>query len=138
MKRITESRVRHYLWVAVVCISCPFITPHAEETSEQPTDDEKPREEIIVSVDRLGRPVDINALRLEEARLEIIRTFEIHQIKVEEEAWRLKLRSITKRNNSRFTWGYDAQSDAARIPTAQANFLPINRVRPATVVAFRF
>lgn len=138
MKRITGSRVRHYLWVAAVCISCPFVTAHAEETPAQPLDDAKPQEEIIVSVDRLGRPVDINALRLEELRLETIRTFEIHQIKVGEEDWRLRLRSIMKRNNSRITWGYDAQSEAARVPNVQASYLPMDRVRPATVIAFRF
>lgn len=138
MKRITEFRVRHYLWVAAFCISCPLIAAHAEETSDQQSEDAKPREEIIVSVDRHGRLVDINALRLEEAQLEIIRTFEIHQIKVEEEEWRLQLRSITKRSNSRITWGYDAQSEAARVPHVQANYLPIDHVRPATVVNFRF
>ena len=138
MNRTTEYPVRHFLWAAAVCTSCPLFTAHAQETSEQQSDDAKPLEEIIVTVNRYGKPLDINAIRLDEARLEVIRTFEFHQTKEEEEVWRLKLRSATKRNTSRIAWGYDAQAEAARLPMSLANYLPIDRVRPATVVSFRF
>lgn len=138
MNCAARYRARRFLWAATVATVCPVSAAHAQEAPEQRSNVPEAVEEIIVSVDRQGRPVDFNALRLEEARLETIRTFEVHQIKVQEEQWRLKLRSIAQRKNSRITWGYDAQTEAARVAISQAIYLPINRVRPATVVSFRF
>jgi len=89
-------------------------------------------------VNRAGKPVDIDALRLEEIRLKIIREFELEQTKQEEELWRLKLRSAMKRSTSRIAWGYDAQAEAAGLRYSHANYLPIDRVRPTTLVSIRF
>jgi hypothetical protein len=138
MKRTAGFRVRHFWWAAAVLTSCPFVLAYAQETPGPDPDDSQPIEEIVVSVDRRGRPVDINALRLEEARLVILREFELQQFRQEEENWRLKLRSALLRNTSRIAWGYDAQADAARTSDLQPYYLPIDRVRPATVVSFRF
>lgn len=135
MKRATGTRVRRFpiRWAsaAAVGMCCPFLTAHAQETSES-------IDEIVVVVDRDGRPVDIDALRLGEARLKIIRELALEHHKQEEEAWRLKLRSAAQRNTSRIAWGYDAQSEAAEFRYSQANYLPIDRVRPATLVSIRF
>ena len=95
-------------------------------------------DEIVVVVDRDGRPVDIHALRLEEAVLKIIQEFELEVTKQEEELWRLKLRSAIKRKTSRIAWGYDAQRDAANVRYSRASYLHIDRVRPATVISVRF
>lgn len=95
-------------------------------------------DEIVVVVDRHGKPIDIHALRLEEDVLKIIQEFELEITKQEEELWRLKLRSAIKRNTSRIAWGYDAQRDAASVRYSQASYLPIDRVRPATVISIRF
>lgn len=139
MKRAIGSQVRRFLWSgAAVAACCPLVMAHAQEASEQASDDAEPIDEIIVVVDRDGRPVDIDALRLEEIRLKIIQEFELEQSKQEEEFWRLKLRSAIKRNTSRIAWGYDAQRDAASVRYSRASYLPIDRVRPATVVSFRF
>lgn len=92
----------------------------------------------MVIVDRDGNPVDIDALRFEESVLKIIREFALEQHKQEEESWRLKLRSAMKRHSSRIAWGYDAQTEAARFRYSEANYLPIDRVTPATVVSIRF
>lgn len=89
-------------------------------------------------VNRAGKPVDSDALRLEEIRLKFIREFELEQTVLDEELWRLKLRSALKRSTSRIAWGYDAQQEAARVRNLQANYLPIDRVRPATVISIRF
>jgi hypothetical protein len=70
--------------------------------------------------------------------LKIIQKFELDITKQEEELWRLKLRSAIKRNTSRIAWGYDAQWEAARFRYTQANYLPIDRVRPAAVISIRF
>jgi hypothetical protein len=114
------------------------MTAHAQETSDAVSDDAEPMDEIVVVVDRDGRPVDIHALRLEEAVLQIIQEFELEVTKQEEELWRLKLRSAIKRNTSRIAWGYDAQRDAASVRYSRASYLQIDRVRPATVITVRF
>lgn len=142
MKRAVECQVRRFpfLWASAVVVGacCPLLTAHPQETSDRESDDAETIEEIIVVVDRDGRPVDIYALRLEEAVLEIIQKFELEQTKQEEELWRLKLRSAIGRNTSRITWGYDAQRDAASVRYSRASYLPIDRVRPATVISVRF
>lgn len=110
----------------------------AQNTPPAAADDAQSIDEIVVTVDRLGKRVDIDALRLREARLKVIREFEFEQYKQEEELWRLRLRSIKMRETSRIAWGYDAQADAARFRYTQADFLPIDRVRAATFVSIRF
>jgi len=95
-------------------------------------------EEIIVVVGRDGRSIDIDALRFQESVLNVIREFELEQHEQEEEEWRLRLRSAMMRKSSRFAWGYDAQAEASRFRYSQANHLPIDRVRPATIVSIRF
>jgi len=140
MKRAVGSQVRRFLWAGTVAIGacCPLLTAHAQETAEQAPANAESIEEIIVVVNRAGKPVDSDALRLEEIRLKIIREFNLEQTKQEEEWWRLKLRSSMKRSTSRIAWGYDAQKEAARFRYSQANYLPIDRVRPATFISVRF
>lgn len=138
MKRAYGNKVRRFLWAGAIAACCPLLATHAQETSDQVPADVASIDEIVVVVDRDGKPVDIDALRLEETRLEIIRDFELEQHKQEEELWRLKLRSEIRRNTSRIAWGYDAQTEAARFRYAQADYLPIDRVRPATFITVRF
>ncbi len=133
MKRAFRAQVRHFLVAALAGIGCPLLAVHAQEPADSESIDE-----IVVVVDRDGKRVDIDALRLEEARLKVIREFQIEQHKQEEELWRLRLRSAMKRNTSRVAWGYDAQSEAARFRYTQASYLPIDRVQPATFVSIRF
>ena len=138
MKRAAGTQVRRFLQAAVVGACCPILAAYAQETSVQAPDDSEPMDEIVVIVDRDGNPVDIYALRFEASMLKVIREFALEQHKQDEESWRLKLRSEMKRDSSRIAWGYDAQTEAARFRYSQANHLPIDRVRPATVVSIRF
>ena len=138
MKRAPEAQVRHLLCSALVGAFCPLLIAHAQETTRPDGDDADSMDEIVVVVGRDGKPIDINALRLEEARLEVIREFAMEQHKQEEELWRLRLRSAMKRDASRITWGYDAQAEAARFRYTQADYLPMDRVLPATFVSIRF
>lgn len=133
MKRAVQAQVRYFLIAAIAGVGCPLLAVQAQESADSESFDE-----IVVVVDRDGKPVDIDALRLEEARLKVIREFQIEQHKQEEELWRLRLRSALKRNTSRVAWGYDAQSEAARFRYTQASYLPIDRVQPATFVSIRF
>jgi hypothetical protein len=140
MERAIGSQVRRFLSVGAVAAGacCQFLMAQAQESAEQVPAIEETIEEIIVVVNRAGKPVDSVALRLEEIRLKIIREFELEQTVMDEELWRLKLRSALKRNASQIARGYDAQRDAARVRYSQANHLPIDRVRPATVISIRF
>jgi len=138
MKRAVRSQVRQILWAIAIGACCPLLSAHAQEATEQDSAEEESIDEITIVVNRAGRPIDVGALRLEEARLKVIREFVIEQHKQEEELWRQKLRFALQRDTSRVAWGYDAQSEAAKFRYSQANYLPIDRVRPATVISVRF
>jgi hypothetical protein len=131
LKPAVGKQVRQFLRASALIAGCPFLTAHAQEDSES-------IDEIVITVDRQGRPVDVDAIRLEEIRLETIKGLKLEEHKQEEELWRQKLRSEIRRSASRIAWGYDAQTEAARFRYSQANYLPIDRVRPATVFSVRF
>ena len=137
-RQAIPSRVLPLLRAVAIGACCPLAAVYAQDTPGTNSDDAKTIDEIVVSVDRLGKRVDVDAIRLREAMLKVVREFEFEQYKQEEEAWRLRLRSAMNRKTSRFAWGYDAQWEAARFRYSQADYLPIDRVTPATLVSFRF
>ena len=138
MKRAATAQVRHFLLAAIVGIASPLVSAQAQESAEAESDNDRSIDEIVVVVDRDGNRVNVNMRRLEEARLKVIREFRIDQHTEEEELWRMRLRSTLQRKTSRIAWGYDAQAEAARFRYSQANYLPIDRVKPATVFSVRF
>lgn len=138
MQPAVRTQVRQFLRAAAAIACCLLQTAYAQEPPERDADSAESMDEIVVVVDRDGKPVDIDALRLEEAMLEVIQEFELEQHKQEEELWRQRLRSVMQQKTSRIAWGYDAQSEAAEFRYAQANYLPIDRVTPATLVSIRF
>jgi hypothetical protein len=137
-RQALSSRTRLILRAVVIGALLPLVTAHAQDTPGNSADDAQTIDEIVVTVDRGGKPVDPNVLRLREARLKVLREFQFEQYKQDEEMWRLRLRSVLKRSTSRIAWGYDAQTEAARFRYTQADYLPIDRVRPATIVSIRF
>jgi hypothetical protein len=132
-RQAISGRALLILRALAVSACCPLMAAQAQDMSDTKTIDE-----IVVTVDRGGKPVDIDAVRLREAMLKVIREFEFEQYKQQEESWRLRLRSAMNHKTSRFAWGYDAQTEAARFRYTQADYLPIDRVTPATLVSFRF
>jgi len=138
LTRAADAVIRRLRCAVLAGACCPFLTVQAQQNTDPENDDPGSMDEIVVVVDRDGRPVDVDALRLEEARLKVIREFVMEQHKQGEELWRLRLRSAMKVKIARITWGYDAQTEAARFRYAQADYLPIDRVRPATFVSIRF
>lgn len=125
--------------VFLAIVGCYLLqTGQAQQNAEQEPENKKPVEEIVVIVGRDGNRVDIDALLRDEIRLEVIRAYLLEQHVQEQESWRLRLRSSMQRKTSRIAWGYDAQAEAARFRFSQANYLPIDRVRPATFVSVRF
>ena len=137
-RQAIPSRVLPLLRAVAIGACCPLAAAHAQDDSGVSVQDTETIDEIVVTVDRAGKPVDVDAIRLREAMLKVVREFEFEQYKQEEESWRLKLRSSMNHETSRLVWGYDAQTEAARFRYNQANYLPIDRVGPATLVSFRF
>lgn len=109
----------------------------AQDDEETTGEEEDVMEEIIVTVDRSGDPVDVNALYLEQLRDQVIKDFDMAQAESEKELWRQGLQSSVSAPGSRIAWGYDAQSEAA-MRRSTINDLPMDRVQPATVISIRF
>lgn len=109
----------------------------AQDEDEGAAEDEEIMEEIIVTVDRSGDPVDVDALYLEQLRDQVIKDFDMAQAESEQELWRQGLQTSVSAPGSRIAWGYDAQSEAA-MRRSTINDLPIDRVQPATVISVRF
>ena len=122
------------LFVLLATLLC---TPAFAQSDEAASDSET-IEEIVVVVNPRGERVDLNWLRLEEIRKQVIRDFAVEQTKQEQEYWRMKLRSSLDSKSSRISWGYDAQRDAAKDRNLQASQLPIDRVKPATLISVSF
>ncbi len=127
-----------FLLAVAISVCGPHLSAQAQETSQQDASAGNAIDEIVVVVGRDGKSIDVDTLRLEEARLKVIREFRIERHKQEEELWRLKLRSVMQLKTSRIVWGYDAQDEAARFRYSQAHYLPIDRVVPAMFVSIRF
>ncbi len=140
MKQAAGIQLRPFLWAGAVALGAcyPLSGLHAQESDEQQTVEAESIEEIVIVVDRSGRSIDVDALRLEQIRRDIIEQFGLEQTKQEEELWRLRLRSTIQRSMSRISWGYDARRDAAAPRYLQASSLPMDGVRPATVISISF
>lgn len=140
--RAAGAQVRRspFRWAgaAVICACFPLIAAQAQDASDSGSDEAESIDEIVVAVDRAGRRVDIDARRNAEILRKVIQEFELERHKQAEESWRLRLRSVMQRKTSRFAWGYDAQAEAARFRYTNANYLPIDRVTPVTMVSIRF
>ena len=114
-----------------------FAQEEEAEPDEATEQEEEVMEEIVVVVDRSGDPIDVDALRLEQLREQVIKDFNLAQEEQEAEAWRQGLQSSVSRPDSRIAWGYDAQAEAA-MRRSTINDLPMDRVQPATVISVRF
>ena len=122
------------LLIAGVCVASPAVLWGQEEDD---ADEEEAMEEIVVVVDRDGDPVDVNALYLEQLRTRVIKDFEMAQLESGREDWRMSLQTSVSVPDSRISWGYDARSEAA-MRRSIATDLPMDGVRPATVISIRF
>jgi hypothetical protein len=136
MKR--HRHIRKYgVAIAVGLLVAGLAIAQEEDADEDAADEEDVMEEIVVVVDRSGDPVDVDALYLEQMRDQVIKDFNIAQQEQEKEAWRQGLQTSVSNPNSRISWGYDAQSEAA-IRRSAMNDLPMDRVQPATVISVSF
>ena len=131
---MTEAR-RFGLILALLALGVPV--PAQEEASDDDAEEEV-IEEIVVTVDKDGDPVDVDALYLDQLRDQVIRDFEFARAEQEEEEWRQSLPTSVQAPGSRIRWGYDPRSEAAMRRESSINDLPIDQTRPATVFSVGF
>ena len=128
---------RRHSWIVAAALAAACLPAGAPE--EAGTDeDEQPIDEIVVVVNKRGDRVDVDALYLEQLRDRIVRDYEFAQAEQEEEIWRQSLPTSVSEPDSRISWGYDARSEAAMRRTSMINDLPMDRVKPATVISVSF
>jgi hypothetical protein len=113
---------------------------HAQDTDTGQDDDGEDDviEEIIVTVNKDGDPVDVDALYLEQMRDQVIRDFDYAKAEQEEEEWRQSLPTSVQAPGSRIRWGYDPRSEAAMRRQSNINDLYIDQNRPATIFSVGF
>jgi hypothetical protein len=122
---------------AVLASLLIWTTVKGQEDVATDNDDEEVMEEIVVVVNKAGDPVDVDALYLDQLRTRVIKDFETLQAEQEEEVWRQGLQTSFKPPESRISWGYDAKEEAA-MRRSSINDLPIDRVKPATIISVSF
>ena len=114
-----------------------WTTVKGQEDVAADNDDQEVMEEIVVVVNKSGDPVDVDALYLDQLRTRVIKDFETLQAEQEEEVWRQGLQTSFKPPESRISWGYDAKEEAA-MRRSSINDLPMDRVKPATLISVSF
>jgi hypothetical protein len=113
---------------------------HAQDSDTGQADDGEDDviEEIVVTVNKDGDPVDVDALYLEQMRDQVIRDFDYAKAEQEEEEWRQSLPTSVQAPGSRIRWGYDPRSEAAMRRQSNINDLYIDQNRPATIFSVGF
>ena len=130
-----KYKIRLFGAAFVALAMVPVLAQDEEDSAAD--EEEEVIEEIVVTVDRSGDPIDVDALYLEQLREQVIKEFDMAQAEQEEELWRQGLQTSVTAPGSRIAWGYDAQSEAA-MRRSSMNDLPVDRVQPATVISIRF
>lgn len=115
-----------------------WTTTRAQEEVETGTDSAETLEEIVVIGNKRGDPIDIDAQYEERLRARIIDEYERLQAAQEEEQWRKTLPTAIKEPSSRISWGYDAQAESRMRRETELTDLPIDTVKPATVISVSF
>jgi hypothetical protein len=128
------------LGISLACLAlCAPL--HAQDSDTEVTEeaaDDEVMEEIVVTVNKDGDPVDVDALYLEQLRDQVIRDYNFAQAEQEEEEWRQSLPTSVQAPGSRIRWGYDPRSEAAMRRQSSINDLHFDRTRPATIFSVGF
>ncbi len=131
MKSIVSLRLS---WVATLLVTAPAI---AQEDTEGTTDDPDSMEEIIVYGNKDGDPIDLDAHYEAQLRKRITDEYLRLQALEDEEKWRETLPEAVE-GPSRIRWGYDAQAEARMRRDTALTDLPMDNVKPATVISISF
>jgi hypothetical protein len=126
---------RFGLILALLALGAPA---YAQEADSGDDADEEVIDEIVVTVDKDGDPVDVDALYLDQLRDQVIRDFEFARAEQEQEEWRQSLPTSVQAPGSRIRWGYDPRSEAAMRRDSSINDLHFDQTRPATIFSVGF
>lgn len=135
-----QARRTRLLATAIFAAAGLSLWVPAQGQDEEPADSDEDEviEEIVVTVNKDGDPVDVDALYLEQLRDQIIRDYEFAQAEQAEEEWRQSLPTSVQAPGSRISWGYDPRSEAAMRRQSSINDLPFDNNRPATIFSVGF
>ena len=109
----------------------------AQQDAEADTEEQVPMEEILVIGNKDGDPVDLEASYEEQLRARIVADYLRQQALEDEERWRQSLPTAVE-GAGRIRWGYDAQAESRVRREMALTDLPIDTVRPATVISISF
>ncbi len=108
-----------------------------EQVDEQPADDGQAIDEIVVIGNKDGDPIDLEAHYEAQLRERITAEYMRLQALEEEEQWRETLPEAVE-GPGRIKWGYDAQAESRMRRDTALTDLPMDNVKPATVISISF
>lgn len=109
----------------------------AQEDTEEPASDPDSMEEIVVYGNKDGDPIDVDAHYENQLRDRIVQEYLRLQALEDEEEWRSSLPEPVE-GPGRIKWGYDAQAEARMRRDMSLTDLPMDDVKPATVISVSF
>ncbi len=131
MKSILSLRLS---WVAALLVAgASFAQEDADDTAGEPDS----MEEIVVYGNKDGDPIDLDAHYEAQLRKRITSEYLRLQALEEEEKWRETLPEAVE-GPARIRWGYDAQAESRMRRDTALTDLPMDNVKPATVISVSF
>lgn len=115
-----------------------WMSARAQEEGATEAASQQTMEEIVVVGNKGGDPVEIDAQYQERLRARIIDEYMRLQSAQEEEQWRKSLPTAIKEPSSRISWGYDAQAESRMRREMELTDLPMDTLKPATVISVSF
>lgn len=115
-----------------------WMTAGAQEEVATDAESQQTMEEIVVVANKDGDPIEIDAQYQERLRARIIDEYLRLQSEQEEEQWRKSLPTAIREPSSRISWGYDAQAESRMRRELELTDLPMDTVKPATVISVSF
>ena len=128
------SRVLLLPGVAAFLVTSVAIAQEAPEDTPETPDS---MEEIVVIGNKDGDPIDLEAHYESQLRERIVNEYLRLQALEDEEKWRETLPEAVE-GPGRIKWGYDAQAEARMRRDMSLTDLPMDNVKPATVISISF
>lgn len=122
------------LLIAALLLASPV---GAQQGAEETDDESRPIDEIVVIGNKTGDPIDLDAHYEAQLRRRITEEYMRLQTLEEEEQWRTTLPEAVE-GPARIKWGYDAQAESRMRRDMALTDLPMDNVKPATVISVSF
>ena len=112
-------------------------TVGAQQVTDEGADESQPIDEIVVIGNKDGDPIDLDAHYDAQLRQRITEEYLRLQALQDEEQWRSTLPEAVE-GPARIRWGYDAQAESRMRRDMALTDLPMDNVKPATVISVSF